>query len=236
MIELGLVVGLSIAGALMARSLKRARQDALEEGDGKNDEGGDAKKDAKDARKDERDKRREEAKKARDDKREAAKQKRLDKRGAKPKRTGPRGLLIGDVLLYADTELWLAGMIELDEEGFVARLFPTPGSSRGTWVVQLDDSADEVMVGDLTDRVPDGRVPDELPMGGMRVSLRKRGHATVSADGDHVPHVTEFAGYVVLGGPGGRTLVVIDFQGGDRLAIYGELLSKSEYDLLPGGD
>lgn len=228
MIELGIIVGLTIAGALTARSLKRARQDAEAGEKEHTDKRADKRAEKKDARED--------AKKARDVKRDAAKQKRLDKRGVKAKRSGPRGLLIGDVLLYADTELWLAGMIELDEEGFVARLFPTPGSTRGTWVVQLDDSADEVMVGDISDRVPDGRVPDELPMGGLRVSLRKRGNAQVSADGDHVPHVTESAGYVVLGGPGGRTLVVIDFQGGDRLAIYGELLSKSEYDLLPGGD
>ena len=41
-----------------------------------------------------------------------------------------RGLRVGDVLLYADTELWLAGMVELWEEDLVARLFPTPGALR----------------------------------------------------------------------------------------------------------
>ncbi len=66
-------------------------------------------------------------------------------RGPKPPRPtstpasspkGARGLRVGDVLLYGDSELWLAGSIALEEPGTTLRLFPTPGSERGTWVAQ----------------------------------------------------------------------------------------------------
>src|SRR5690606_34620999 len=79
---------------------------------------------------------------------------------------GPRGLRVGDVLLYAETELWLAGMIELDEEGFVLRLFPTPGGLRAEWLAQLDEEGTDLATLAPTDEVPAGAVPESLPIGG----------------------------------------------------------------------
>src|SRR5690348_2253876 len=68
-------------------------------------------------------------------KKEEPKKKKDDKKKKDEKEpSGPRGLRVGDVLLYADTELWLAGMIELDEEGLACRVFPTPGGLRSSWV------------------------------------------------------------------------------------------------------
>ncbi|HJL05043.1 MAG TPA: hypothetical protein RMH85_01610 [Polyangiaceae bacterium LLY-WYZ-15_(1-7)] len=154
----------------------------------------------------------------------------------KPKRTGPRGLRVGDVLLYAGSELWLAGCFDLDEEGFVARLFCAPGGERAEWVLQLDPEARDIALLDATDEVPGGRVPSELPIGGMRLSLRKRGHALVTPEGDSLPPATEKAEYVLLGGAGGRVLFVVDFEGGDRIALAGEQMGRELFDLLPGGD
>ncbi len=157
-------------------------------------------------------------------------------RGAEPRPSGPRGLRVDDVLLYANDELWLAGEIHLDEEGFALSLFRTPGSPRFGWVVQLDPEAREVALLEPTAEVPGGAVPTELPIGGIRLSLRRRGHAGVRTAGEHLPQTTERARYAVLGGPGGRTLVVIDFEGGERLALAGERIGRELLDLLPGGE
>jgi len=154
----------------------------------------------------------------------------------KRRRGGPRGLRTGDVLLYADTELWLAGCIELDEEGLVCRAFPTPGSKRATWVLQMDDEARELILADETDEVPGGRVPAELPVGGLRLSLRRRGDAKVFTDGDNLPTTTDRAAFTILTGTGGRTLVVIDFDKGERLALKGERVGREMVDLLPAGE
>ncbi len=155
---------------------------------------------------------------------------------SKPEPKGPRGLKIGDVLLYADVELWLASKVELDEEGFVLRLFHTPGGgARAEWVVQLDEHARDLALAKHTDEVPDGRVPAELPIGGFRLSLRRRGHAKVSHDGEGLPPLTEKCEYIELGGPGGRGLLVLDFEGGDRLTLSMERLGRELFDLLPGG-
>lgn len=152
-----------------------------------------------------------------------------------PARKGPRGLRVGDVLLYAGSEMWLAGEVYLHEEGFALSVFPTPGG-RTSWVVQLDAEGREIAFLSETTEVPDGSVPTELPVGGMRLSLRRKGHASVTSEGEHLPLTTEKATYAVLGGPGGRTLVIVDFEAGDRLALVGERLAREMYDLLPGSD
>lgn len=161
---------------------------------------------------------------------------RLPEPAAAPKPTGPRGFKVGDVLLYADDELWLAGCIELEEEGPVMRVFRTPGNPRAAWVLQMDATGDEVIVGDETRDVPEGRVPSELPIESFRLSLRKRGAAVVTHHGDSLPQVTERADYAWLGGAGGRALIVLDFKGGDRLSIFGERVPRELLELLPGGD
>lgn len=153
-----------------------------------------------------------------------------------PKRAGPRGLRVGDVLLYAETELWLAGMFELDEEGLVARVFRAPGNSAGDWVVQLDAEAEDIAIGRETDEVPDGRVPTELPVRGMRVSLRRRADARVTHAGDNLPPISESAQVVLMGGAGGRTLLVVDFAGAGRLSLDLERVGREMIELLPGGD
>lgn len=155
---------------------------------------------------------------------------------AKDKRPGPRGLLVGDVLLYADTELWLAGMLELDEEGFVARLFPCPGGGRADWVAQLDETADDLVTLKDTSEVPAGPVPEALPVGGRRLSLEARGTADVHAKGEHLPRTGSRATYTILSDAGGRVLMVVDFPKAPRLALLGDRMGKHMVDLLPGGD
>lgn len=148
---------------------------------------------------------------------------------------GPRGLRVGDVLLYADTELWLAGEMHLDEEGFALSLFITPGGVRASHVVMLDAEGRDVAFVSETDEVPDGAIPTELPVGGLRLSLWRRGQAAVRTEGEHLPLVSERATYAILRGPGGRLLVIVDHAGGDRIALLGERVTPEFYDVLPGG-
>ncbi len=147
-----------------------------------------------------------------------------------------RGLRVGDVLLYADTELWLAGMLELDEEGFVARLFPTPGGNHSEWVAQLDEDAGDLALLSPTDEVPEGPVPESLPMGGRRLTLERRGQAVLRIDGEHLPRTNPAGRFCVLSDAGGRVLVVLDFDKAPRLALLGERVARHMIDLLPGGD
>lgn len=155
---------------------------------------------------------------------------------AKPSPSGPRGLRVRDVLLYTDAELWLAGMIELDEEGFVMRLFAAPAGGRASWVAQLDTEANDIALLDTTKDVPDGLVPQSLPIGGYRLSLHKRGTASIRHEGEHLPRLANRARYTWLEGPGGRIAIVVDFDKGERLALAGERLGREMFDLLPGGD
>ena len=159
------------------------------------------------------------------------------KRATDPHRSRKkRGLKVGDVLLYADTELWLAGAIELDEEGWVARLFPTPGALRSEWVAQLDEAAQDLALLRSTDEVPAGAVPESLPVDGQRLSLERRGHAEVETEGEGLPATSAQAQWVILSEPGGGILFVVDFEGGTRLSLSGERVSRALVDHLPGGD
>ena len=145
-----------------------------------------------------------------------------------------RGLRVDDVLLYADEELWLAGALELDEEGFVARLFRTPGAKRCDWLVQLDADAERVALLRNTTDVPTGTVPERLRVDGMVLSLVKRGRACVRSEGAQLPTVPDAVRYAILAASGGRTLVVLDFEGAPRIAVSGELVPREMLDLLAG--
>lgn len=155
------------------------------------------------------------------------------KAAAKPARRP--GLHVSDVILYADTELWLAGVIDLDDGADVLRLFATPGAKRASYVAQLDRAGEDVATLSPATNVPAGRVPDELSLDGARLRLRKRGRAGVRSEGESLPAHTDRADYVVLGDPSGRLLVVIDFLGGERLALSGERVPAGMLDVLPGG-
>ena len=154
----------------------------------------------------------------------------------RPSGEGPRGLRVDDVLLYADTELWLAGMIALEEEDLVARLFVCPGSTRAEWIAQLDEHADDIALLMPSDDVVAGSVPDVLPVDGRRLTLERRGRASVSWDGESLPKIDATADYVLLSDAGGRVVLVLDFERAPRIALKGDRVSKAMIDLLPGGD
>ena len=148
-----------------------------------------------------------------------------------------RGLRVGDVLLHVGDELWLAGAIELDEEGSSIVLFRTPENTRAAWVAQLDEDARELaLLAESTD-IPEGRVPDRLPVGGRVLSLQRRGRARVTTRGEHVPEAAASAGFTILADAGGRTAIIVDFDGTTaRIALVGDRVERALIDVLPGGD
>jgi hypothetical protein len=151
-----------------------------------------------------------------------------------PKPTGPRGLQVGDVLLYATEELWLSAMIEVREEGeFVARLFKTPGSDHAHWVVQLDPEAKDLALLRNTDILPAGRVPAELRVQGILHHLMKRGTATLRAEGEDL-RVAASGEFTILSGTAGRVIVFVDGKGDERIAAAGERVPPEMLDFLPG--
>lgn len=152
-----------------------------------------------------------------------------------PREDPPPGLQIGDVLLYADTELWIAGSLAFEEEGLVCHLHRTPGSRRASWLAQLDAEARSLALLQPTEAVPRGRVPDELPFDSHELRLYRRGQARTRARGEHLPPVTDEAIYTWLTGPGGRMLFVVDFARGERLALAGQVVGRELFDLLPAG-
>ena len=147
-----------------------------------------------------------------------------------------RSLQIGDVLLYAGSEHWLAGGYELEERGKRMLLFRTPGGERGEWVAQLDPHGRDVALLNETLEVPAGQIPDRLVIGGIPLMLMARGSARVSCAGEALPFFPRQAQYTFLAAAGGRLLLTFDFDTGQRLALTGERMSLELMDILPGGD
>lgn len=143
-------------------------------------------------------------------------------------------LQVGDVLVdrASDATYWLAGLLELDDGIRRWRLFRAPQTGEGTWVVELEGQ--ELVVGSETDQVPAGRVPEVLPMEGLQLTLRRRLHASVRREGESLPPSTEQAECVRLAALGGRNLLVIDFYGGERLAVLGTRVEWTRMEHLPG--
>ncbi len=154
---------------------------------------------------------------------------------AKMRKTKPRGLRVGDVLLYANSELWLAGGYELWEDGFVARIFSTPGNPHADYVVQLDSDASAIGLCKVTDEVPSGSLPVELPLHGERVRVERRGSCSVLTEGD-LKSQGESAKFARFASAGGPVLFVTDFSEENRFALFGEKLGAAMFEVLPGDD
>lgn len=141
---------------------------------------------------------------------------------------------VGDVLLHMDAELWLAGCVSLHSGGPVLRLFPTPGGGEIEFVLELSPPPVRWAALRATQAIEPGAVPERLTIEGLPLVLERRGLARAYASGEHVPKITERAEYTIHRGPGGRCAVVLDFIGGERLALAGEELQRDWVDRLPG--
>lgn len=150
--------------------------------------------------------------------------------------SGPRGLRERDVLTFGREEVVLESGLVLDEDGHVLRAFRTLGLARAEWVLQLDLEARDVALGRACTDVPDGAVPEALPVDGRVLRVRRRGTARVRPTGTGELGFSS-ARFSVLDERGGRVLVVLDPQPtGGRIAIVADRLDARTFDVLPGGD
>jgi hypothetical protein len=145
-----------------------------------------------------------------------------------------RGLRVGDVLLHLGDALWLAGVIELDEEGSRIQLFRVFENARARWLAQLDEHAQELALLSESSEIPEGNVPDRMPIGGRVLSLRRRGRAVVRTRGEHLPSLSGTARFAILGEAGGRLAIVVDPESGARLTLVGDRVERGLFEVLPG--
>jgi hypothetical protein len=146
-----------------------------------------------------------------------------------------RGVQVGDVLLYLGESLWLSGSIEFDEEGRRFTLFRSPENAEVSWVLQLDDEGRELALLSECREIPEGSVPVQLRLGGRLLSLERRGRAFAKGKGEHLPKLAPKASFAMLSDSGGKMAVVIDFEKGERLSLWGDRKERSLLDVLPGG-
>ncbi len=149
----------------------------------------------------------------------------------------PRRLGVGDVLLYGPRELWLAGRIDLDEEGSRIALFRAIGDPEIEWVAQLDRDSTQLVLLRGSVELPEGSLPERLPIQGRLLSLWRRGRARIESSGEHLPPVAERARFTLMHDAGGRIALAIDFEGSPgaaRLAMLGDRIELAAPDVLPG--
>lgn len=154
---------------------------------------------------------------------------------AATEREATRGLGLGDVVLYMGDELWLAGALELDEEGFVMKVFRCPGGREATHLVQLDRDAREVMLAkDAGAAVASGALPSEMRLGNASFTMRRRGAARLVSRGERIIGTAATCRYTWFTAPGGKVLIAIDPEGGARLSLIGDQVPREMIEILPG--
>lgn len=144
-----------------------------------------------------------------------------------------RGFRVGDVLLHLGESFWLSGAIELDEEGRRFTLFRSPENAEVSWILELDGGREVALLSECTE-IPEGSVPAQLRLGGRLLSLERRGRALARWQGEHLPKLTPKTMFTLLSEPGGKTALVLDFEKGARLALFGDRKDRALLDLLPG--
>jgi hypothetical protein len=144
------------------------------------------------------------------------------------------GLNVGDVVLRGSDELWLTAVIELDEDGSRLRLFRASKGAQTVWVAQLDDAGQQLALLSESAEIPEGNVPDRLPVAGRVLSLRRKGRAEVRTRGEPLPPTSKTARFTLLGDAGGRLAIVIDYDEAPRLALVGDRVERARIDVLPG--
>lgn len=162
--------------------------------------------------------------------------------GAQPSAWGaseePRGLRLGDVLLYDLHELWVAGTLEVvgGESDVLFRIHVTPANPEADAVAQFDPKADDLALLKEAMDLPAGRLPDTLRFDGLVYERRFRQPVRVWPHGEYLPSSASDATASRWEGPGDRVLIALEKPTDERLAWTGRRVSRALFDLLPGGD
>lgn len=150
-----------------------------------------------------------------------------------------RGLVPGDVVSIHGEDHVLERASEL---GSGMRIFETLGA-RPRFLVQLDEHATKLVLADRYDGLPEGRVADEVSVGGRTLRLLRREQTSAQAVHSERPaSLTGPVECVLLADRAGRYLVVVEpspntdtaMPRGYRLVLLGDVLDPRQVELLPG--
>ena len=143
------------------------------------------------------------------------------------------GLHPGDVLMLAGSEVALERASELDDGGILRVLESIAAEPR--YVIQLDVVGDRLVLAVPYTGLSEGRVADVVEVGGRPLTLLRRGEAAAHpVDADRDGLWSGRVRFAVLADRGGKHLVVLDPEGGPRIALAGDLLDRRLVDVLPG--
>lgn len=142
---------------------------------------------------------------------------------------------IGDVLLWEDQELWLAGEFSLMDAELDLRLFRAPDGNTERWVVWSSLRPEDVCVLRRSGTIPDGQVPSSLPLGGREHRLSRRGRGELRSAGEDLPPgFVGAASYALLDAAGGGSaILILDGPSGERLGLSGKRIPLDRIDRLP---
>lgn len=145
-------------------------------------------------------------------------------------------LQIGDVASYLDIDYLVEGVLTLDEDGRVTRLYRMTDGTKARWLAARPGEEGPFLLDEAPELVLDAVGADTLTYQGMPHRLTGRGSAHVTRagalgsgrSGDRM-RIYEYAG------PGSERVLALAWVGGERMDVFrGERLSPGVVDLLPG--
>lgn len=145
-------------------------------------------------------------------------------------------LQIGDVASYLHVDYLVEGVLTLDEDGRVTRLYRMTDGSKARWLGARPGDDGPLLIDEAPELVLDAAGADTLIFQGMPHRLTARGNAHVTRAGDLGSgrngdrlRIYEYAG------PGSERVLALVWTGGERMDVFrGERLSPNVVDLLPG--
>lgn len=141
---------------------------------------------------------------------------------------------LGDVVVRAGDEAWLAGGLAVSERGEpLAIVFVAPERRSYRAVVAFAPPRDEALWLEPVSAPFGGEPPTTLEIGGTIYERTSRRPVTAERLGEHAPEVGERAIFSEFRGPG-RAAVCTLTSSGDPLAWIGERVPLVEIERLPG--
>lgn len=141
----------------------------------------------------------------------------------------------GDVVTYMDTDWLVEGVLTLDEDGRVTRLYKMIDGAKTRWLAARPGEDEPFLLDEAPELVIDPSGPDALTHAGIPYRLTARAVVQVIRSGSlGATRPGEKARLYEYTGAGSTRLVAV--AGGERVDVYrGERVPATMIDILPGG-